>query len=164
MKKKILVIDSESSIREALSKVLSAENYGVVAAENGQEAVDKFGTEKIDLLLLDLGLPAKDGLSALKWLTCVNPLLPVVIVTARNNQHELAEEAGVDVLMEKPFDVPHLLQTIRALIYEPVKRRAKRVRQRASGIRNAPYDIELFDRMLRKRFTISAPYSAAADY
>ena len=56
MKKKILVVDDESSIRESLSKVLHAEDYDVVSAENGQEAIEKFKAEKIDSPALDLGL------------------------------------------------------------------------------------------------------------
>ena len=68
MSKRILVVDDESSIREALSKVLQAEDYRVVTAENGQEAVERIKSEKIDLLLLDLGLPVKDGWDIVIWL------------------------------------------------------------------------------------------------
>ena len=66
MTKKILVVDDESSIRDALSKVLHAEDYEVVSAENGQEAIEKLA-EKIDLLLLTR--PAGERrLGYLKWL------------------------------------------------------------------------------------------------
>ena len=155
MTRKILVVDDEFSIREALSKVLHAEDYEVVSAENGQEAMEKFGAEKIDLLLLDLGLPVKDGWGTLEWLARVNPLLPIIIITGRYAQRELAEKAGADALMEKPLNVPRLLQTIRELINEPMELRAQRASSRASGFRYVPCDPELFREILNKQFTTS---------
>ena len=156
MKEKILLVDDESSIRESLTKVLHAENYEVVAAENGQDAIEKFGAEKIDLLLLDLGLPLKDGWDTLKWLAEVNPLLPVIIITGRYQQRELAEKAGADALMDKPLDVPRLLQMIRELIDEPLEYRAQRASNRPSRFRYSSCDNELFCKMLSKKFT--TPY------
>ena len=156
MTKKILVVDDESSIREALSKVLHAEDYEVVSAENGQEAVEKFGAETIDLLLLDLGLPVKDGWETLAWLAGVNPLLPVIIITGRHAQRELAQAAGADALVEKPLNVPSLLETIRELTDEPLERRAERASQRTSGFRYISCDSELFRELRHKQFT--TPY------
>lgn len=153
MRKKILIVDDESSIRESLDKVLHAENYEVVSAENGQDAIEKFGAEKIDLLLLDLGLPVKDGWDTLKWLAEVNPLLPVIIITGRYQQRELAEKAGADALMDKPLNVPQLLEIIRELINEPMERRAQRASNRASGFRYVSCDNELFREMLTKKLT-----------
>ena len=102
MNEKILVVDDERSIRESLSKVLRAEGYEIVLAENGQQAIEKLAQEPIDLLLLDLGLPGKDGWATLRWLAQVSPLLPVIIITGRWKQGELAAAAKVDVLMGKP--------------------------------------------------------------
>lgn len=157
MKRKVLVVDDESSIREALSKVLHTEDYEVVSAANGQEAIEKFGQEKIDLLLLDLGLPVKDGWGMLEWLAHVNPLLPIIIITGRYEQRELAEAAGVDALMEKPLDVPRLLQTIRELMDEPMELRAQRARNRTSGFRYVPCDNGLFIQRLGERFLAPFP-------
>jgi DNA-binding response OmpR family regulator len=159
MSKKILVVDDECSIREALSKVLEAEDYEVVTAENGQEAIDKVKSEKIDLVLLDIGLPVKDGRDTMIWLTEVNPLLPVIVITGRWNQRELAEKMGVDALMDKPLDVPRLLQTIRGLTNESMERRVHHASHRASEFRHVPCDHELFLKSLRERY--NAPYSGA---
>lgn len=156
MTKRVLVVDDESSIRQALSKVLHAEDYEVVSAENGQEAMEKFGQEAIDLLLLDLGLPVKDGWETLEWLAGVNPLLPIIIITGRHAQRELAERAGADALMEKPLNVPRLLQTIRELINEPMESRAQRASKRAPGFRHVSCDNELLRELRHKQFT--APY------
>lgn len=156
MTKRILVVDDECSIREALSKVLQAEDYAVVSAENGQEAVEKFGAETIDLLLLDLGLPVKDGWETLAWLAGVNPLLPVIIITGRHAQLELARAAGADALMEKPLNVPSLLETIRELTDEPLERRAERASKRTSGLRHISCDSERFRELRHNQFT--TPY------
>ena len=118
MTKRILLVDDERSIRESLSKILGAENYEVVPAGNGQEAIEKHAGERIDLLILDLNMPVKNGWDTLEWLVGINPLLPVVIITGRSNQSALAKTAGAAVLMEKPLDVPLLLQTIRELLTE----------------------------------------------
>ena len=121
MIKRILLVDDERSIRESLSKILGAENYEVVLAENGHEAIEKYGAQRIDLLILDLNMPVKNGWDTLDWLVKIDPVLPVVIITGRSNQRALAEAAGADALMEKPLDVPLLLQTIRELMDEPME-------------------------------------------
>jgi DNA-binding response OmpR family regulator len=152
MNKRILVVDDSSPIREALSKVLQAEDYAVTSAENGQEAIEKFKSDKIDLVLLDLGLPVKDGRETMVWLTEVNPLLPVIIITGQNKQRELAEKLGADALMEKPLDVPRLLRTIHELLNETPEDRARHAKEHA-GFHYVPCDHELFLKSLRDAYT-----------
>src|SRR5206468_7755112 len=121
MTKRILLVDDDRSIRESLSKILRAENYEVVLGENGQEAIEKHGAERSDLLILDVNMPVKNAWATLERLVGINPLLPVVVITGRSDQRALAETAGADALMEKPLDVPLLLQTIRELLTKPMK-------------------------------------------
>ena len=156
MIKRILLVDDERSIRESLSKILGAEKYEVALAENGQEAIEKHGAQRIDLLILDLNMPVINGWVTLDWLVEINPLLPIVIITGRSNQRALAETAGADALMEKPLDVPLLLQTVRELMDEPMENRAQRARNRASRFRYTACDNEVFREMLFKRY--STPY------
>lgn len=163
MTKRILLVDDERSIRESLSKILRVENYEVVLAENGQEAIEKHGAERIDLLILDLNMPVINGWVTLDWLAAVNPLLPVIIITGRSNQRALAETAGADVLMEKPLDVPLLLQTTRELIDEPMERRVERARYRTSRSRHMPFDDQPFNEMLLKCCTTPAPLPDSKD-
>ena len=157
MTEKILVVDDEKSIRDALSKVLRNEHYDVLLAQDATDAIQRYGSGRIDLLLLDLNLPGGNGWSALEWLTKVNPLLPIVIITGVANQRELAEKSGADALMEKPLDVPLLLRTIRELLDEPLESRAQRAGRRTSGFRFLPCDDRLFRQMLADRFTIPCP-------
>jgi DNA-binding NtrC family response regulator len=153
MSRRILVVDDESSIREAFNKVLRAEDYEVVSAENGVEAIEKFNSEHIDLVLLDLGLPGVGGWDTLSWLAEADLLLPVIIITGQNNQRELAEKMGADAIMEKPLDVPRMLQTIRELMNEQMECRTRRARRRASSFRCVPCNHDLFLKSLNERFT-----------
>ena len=163
MTKRILLVDDDRSIRESLSKILQAESYEVVLAENGQEAIEKHGVERIDLLILDLNMPVQNGWAALERLVGIDPLLPVVIITGRSNQRAPAETSGADALMEKPLDVPLLLQTIRELLIEPMESRVRRAKNRVSGFRYVPCDNELFREMMLKRHDTPYPFPASKD-
>ena len=153
----ILVVDDESSIREALRKVLRCEHYDVLLAETGEDAIERCRSRRVDLLLLDLNLPGRNGWGTLEWLGKVNPLLPVVIITGGANERELAEKSGADALMEKPLNVPLLLQTIRELLDEPMESREERARQRSSSFRFVSCDERAFRQMLNERFTVPYP-------
>lgn len=138
LKNKILVVDDDPQIRESLRKVLRAKGYEVLLAGNGQEGIGRFNAERFDLLLLDLSLPDNSGWEVFATLTSLNPLLPILIITGRQNQQELAAGAGVGARMEKPLDVPRLLQTIPELLAEPAETRLKRLAGLHSGVRYVP--------------------------
>ena len=127
MKKKILVVDDDPQIRESLFKVLRAEDYEVVLAADGRDGIGKFNTERIDLALLDLNLPDNSGWDTFGTITSLNPLVPIIIITGRENQYEMARAAGVGALMEKPLDVAFLLLTISELLAEPPETRIERL-------------------------------------
>ena len=93
----------------------------------------------------------------------INPLLPVVIITGRSNQRAQAEAAGADALMEKPLDVPLLLETIRELVSEPMESRAQRANNRVPSFRYVPCDNELFREMMLKRHDTPYPFPASKD-
>lgn len=118
MKKRILVVDDDAQIRESLGKLMQAEGYEVAMAANGQEGIELFDTKRIDLVLLDINLPGNGGWEVFGALTSSNPFLPIIIITGKENQQDLATLAGVGALMEKPLNVPLLLNTITELITE----------------------------------------------
>ena len=72
-KRKLLVVDDDRQIREALRKLLHAEGYEVGLAATGQEGIEKFNAERFDLLLLDLNLPDHNGWDVFETLTARNP-------------------------------------------------------------------------------------------
>ena len=135
---KVLVADDDESVRESLRKLLHGEGYQVIAVANGAEAVETFRQEvnQIDLLLVDLNMPLKNGWATLDRLIEVNPSLPVLIVTGQPNQSEMAEAAGVSALVEKPIDVPALLQLIHTLLAGAVESRGRR-----AGRREFPFQL-----------------------
>jgi len=124
---RILVVDDDPSVREMLARVLVGEGYFVWTAADGAAALEIAAPAKIDLVLLDLNMPGKSGWDTFERLTAENPLLAVIIITARSNQLFTALGAGVGALLEKPLDFPKLLQIISRLLAEPAKLRFARV-------------------------------------
>lgn len=127
MKKTVLIIDDEQSIREALAKALRAVGYETLLAANGNEGVAIFERHRPDLILLDLNMPVKNGWDTFEAITTQYPLTPVIIITGRPGQLELAAAARVGALMEKPLDVSVLMETVRRLIDEPLSERLSRL-------------------------------------
>jgi DNA-binding response OmpR family regulator len=107
--------------------VLVAEGYVVIPAVDGQQAIQLAASTTVDLVLLDLNMPVKNGWDTFERLSCEHPLVPVIIVTARANQWFTALGAGVGALLEKPMDIEALLQTITHLLTESNEVRLKRL-------------------------------------
>src|SRR5277367_1232012 len=126
-KKIILLVDDDPAIRQILLRLLAEEDYTVLTASNGFEAVELVKNMEVDLVLLDLNMPIKDGWDTFKQLKSENPLLPVVIITARSNQIFPALASGIGTLMEKPLDFAKLFREIHDLLEESIESRLARV-------------------------------------
>lgn len=124
---KLLLVEDDAGVRESLAHVLTSEGYQILLAGNGVEALEMTTQNVVDLVLLDLNLPKKNGWDTFEVMTKQNPQLPVIIITARPNQLFPALSSGAGALMEKPLDFPKLLQTIRDLLSEPVQARIARL-------------------------------------
>jgi DNA-binding response OmpR family regulator len=125
--KKILLADDDASIRQTLGQVLTLEQYEVVFAATGREAAAEFIADLPDLVLLDLNMPDRDGWDAFDLMYNTHPSVPVIIITAMSRQYERAADLGVDALMEKPLDIPLLLETIRNYLAESEAQRVRRL-------------------------------------
>jgi DNA-binding response OmpR family regulator len=123
----ILLVDDDASVRDLVARVLTGEGYGVIAAADGEEALTLAGCMRMDLSLLDLKLPKRTGWDTFERLTSEDPLLPVIVITARSHQLFTALGAGVGALMEKPLDIHQLLDTVRKLLAESTEARLSRV-------------------------------------
>ena len=123
---RILLADDDEGVLAALNDVLRSEGYEVITAKNGREAIEHFHEGRIDIALLDLNMPIKGGWETFEKLTTIHPLLPIIVITARPEQYALAVAAGVGALMEKPLDLPLLLQAIKDLLREPIEQRLSR--------------------------------------
>lgn len=127
MKKRILLADDDPGVRESLAAALRSDGYAVLPAKDGQEALDMIAVSAVDLVLLDLNMPVKNGWDTFERLTAENPLMPIIIITARPNQLFTALSAGVGALLEKPMDIPTLLKTVNALLVESAEVRLARL-------------------------------------
>jgi DNA-binding response OmpR family regulator len=120
-------VDDDCSVRESLAGVLTEEGFLVLPAADGAEALTIASASPVDLVILDLNMPVKNGWDTFEQLSADHPLVPVIIATARSNQLLTALAAGVGALLEKPLDIPHLLTTIRRLLTESSEVRLRRL-------------------------------------
>ncbi len=128
-KQKILLVDDDPAIRQILCRLLVDEDYLVETAANGVEALEMID-DSIDLVLLDLNMPVKDGWDTFEALSFKYPWLPIILITARPNQFFPALASGVGALLEKPLDFVKLFDTVRTLLEEPAEvRRARMIGQ-----------------------------------
>jgi DNA-binding response OmpR family regulator len=126
MKETLLVVDDDPSVRESLERVLASSGYHVILAADGKQAQRKLDNPEIDLLILDLNMPHRDGWDVLEDASIRHPLLPVIIITGMMDQLATTLIPGVGALMEKPIDAPLLLKRIELLLEEPTEARLRR--------------------------------------
>ncbi|TAK86262.1 MAG: response regulator [Aquabacterium sp.] len=115
---RLLLVEDDTMIGEAVLDLLRAEHYAVDWVKDGEMADTALRTQSYDLLLLDLGLPGRDGLDVLRALRARKERLPVLIATARDSIKQRIEglDAGADDYVLKPYDLDELLARIRALL------------------------------------------------
>ncbi len=115
---RILLVEDDKMIAEAVSNGLKTARYAVDWVNNGNTAEQALNSQQYDLVLLDLGLPGQDGLQVLKHLRQDKNNTPVLIVTARDDlDSRLAGlDGGADDYIIKPFDLSELLARIRAVL------------------------------------------------
>ena len=113
----ILLVDDEESIQTLLTYPLERDGYAVVQARDGEEALQKFGEEQVDLVVLDVMLPRLDGLEVCKRLRSQSNV-PIIMLTARGEELDkvLGLELGADDYITKPFSIREFRSRIRALL------------------------------------------------
>ncbi|UCV00099.1 response regulator transcription factor [Acidovorax radicis] len=115
---RLLLVEDDPMIGEAVQDLLRAEHYAVDWARDGEAADTALRTQPYDLVLLDLGLPKRDGLAVLRDLRARKNRTPVLVATARDAVAQRIEglDAGADDYVLKPYDLDELLARIRALL------------------------------------------------
>jgi two-component system KDP operon response regulator KdpE len=143
---KILVVDDESQIRTLLKATLGRAGYAVVEASNAREALSAKAIDKPDLVLLDLGLPDRDGLE-LVGLLRGDPRSALIVVSAREQteQKVAALDLGADDYVTKPFDTEELLARVRASLRQRLASEAERQVIEADAI-----TIDLLERTVKR--------------
>ncbi|MDF5752317.1 response regulator transcription factor [Spongiactinospora sp. TRM90649] len=118
MTARVLVVDDEPALREALQASLEFEGYSVGLASDGQAALEVLATERYDAVLLDVMMPRVDGLTACRRLRASGNRVPVLMLTAREavGDRVTGLDAGADDYLVKPFELDELLARVRALL------------------------------------------------
>lgn len=119
MKKKILVVDDDIAILNILELVLKNRNYGVLLAENAEQAEKHIENNRIDAIILDRILPGTDGISILKHIrmTPSSRRIPVIVLSGKDEREDKIHglEMGADDYVTKPFDKDELIARLEAV-------------------------------------------------
>ena len=115
---RVLVVEDEQKVANALREGLEGERYDVVVERTGESAFFRLNTEEFDAILLDLTLPGRDGLQILKAVRERGMTTPVLVLTARDSVQDRVAglDSGADDYLVKPFAFAELLARVRALV------------------------------------------------
>jgi len=118
MVNRVLVADDDKAVRESLVRALSLEGYTVSSANDGAKALEMIRVGEHDALVLDLMMPAIDGLTVCRVLRSEKNRIPILMLTARSETSDRVQglDAGADDYLPKPFALEDLLARLRALL------------------------------------------------
>lgn len=129
---RVLLVEDDVTLSGSIARALRAEHFAVDIASNGEDGAHLGSTELYDAVVLDLGLPIRDGASVLRDWRAEGRTMPVLILTARDGWSEKVAgfNAGADDYLTKPFHVAELVMRLRALVRRAAGHAATRI---ASG-------------------------------
>ncbi len=113
---RILVVDDEKHVREAISSWFFQRGFHVCAAENGKRAVDICEAETFDIILIDLEMPVMKGCEAIKVIRASRPELPIVVYSGYSPQMQDAADLGATRVLQKPLGLRELESEVRACL------------------------------------------------
>ena len=114
----VLVVDDDRAVRESLVRALDLEGYRVQSASDGAKALDAIKSDQPDVIVLDVMMPAVDGLTVCRVLRAEKNRVPILMLTARTETSDRVQglDAGADDYLPKPFALEELLARLRALL------------------------------------------------
>lgn len=115
---RVLLVEDDRMIGDVVSQSLKDESYAVDWVRDGQTALDTLATQVYGVVLLDLGLPKKDGMEVLRAIRAKNNPVPVLVITARDTLDDRIRglDSGADDYVLKPFEMGELLARMRAVV------------------------------------------------
>jgi two-component system, OmpR family, response regulator len=127
----ILLVDDEDAVQKLLAYPLERDGFRVIQARDGEEALERFERERVDLVVLDLMLPKLDGLEVCKRLRA-GSAVPIIMLTARDDELDkvLGLELGADDYITKPFSIREFRSRVRALLRRAATPRAADLQER----------------------------------
>jgi DNA-binding NtrC family response regulator len=118
VKRKILLVNDDPAMRRVLFRLLAEEDFLVLTAANGVEALGLVKIARFDLVLLDLKTPVRDNWETFERLSALKPRLPIILITDQPNQFFHALASGIIAVLEKPLNFTRLFHAIRDLLAE----------------------------------------------
>lgn len=111
------VVDDDSRVLESIGELLASGGYDVLPFSSAEAFIDADGFQRVDCVISDIGMPATTGWDLLKIARTSHPNLPVILITARDEEHTRAagEAKGAWYLFRKPFDGKELLNTLETI-------------------------------------------------
>lgn len=144
-KTKLLVVDDEAAIRRLIRTALERAGHAVVEASNAREALNAIAIDKPDVVLLDLGLPDRDGLELVPLIKRAGSAVLVISAREATEQKVAALDLGADDYVTKPFDTDEVLARVRAAIRHRLSSDAETSRVTAGDV-----EIDLAARIVRR--------------
>jgi DNA-binding response OmpR family regulator len=141
---RVLVVEDDRMIAKGLHTALRQDGYAVDGVSDGRSASEALRSSKFDLVLLDLGLPGRDGLEVLRDLRRRGDATPVIIVTARDDIENRIEglDAGADDYIVKPFDLDEVAARMRSVLRRAAGRGDPCIRHRGISLNPVTHSVE----------------------
>lgn len=135
---RILLAEDDSNLGILLKNYLTARNYDTTLVRNGNEALEEISTGSFNICIFDIMMPEMDGLTLAKEIRLSNQIIPIIFLTAKNQQEDIIEGfiSGADDYITKPFSMEELLYRIEAIL--------RRSETSASVVNEGPYSIGSF--------------------
>jgi two-component system OmpR family response regulator len=130
--KRILLAEDDNNLGNLLKNYLNAKYYDALLSVNGKEALESFKKNEFNICIIDIMMPEMDGLTLAKEIRKLNPLVPFIFLTAKNQKEDIIEgfKSGADDYITKPFSMEELLYRIEAIlrrVADPVEKKKEEI-------------------------------------